>query len=175
LGLDRFFKANAGTAVTTAGSQYTALDNNYADNARNVMYAGAPCSMAWGGQNDDTTKDGLFLAGIGVPFVDGDNRPILSKANAFHSEGWVDIIPSDEQFYIGNSFETFMESPQLVSGSDLTNATPLHLRLKYAKMNDTSGPEQFYESVSNKDVLSSFISVDAVLRMQPDGTLISSV
>ena len=175
LGLDRFFKANAGTTVTTAGSQYAALDNNYADNARNVMYAGAPSAMSWGGQNDDTTKDGLFLAGIGVPFVDGDNRPILSKAPAFHSEGWVDVIPSDEQFYIGNSFETFMAEHSLVSGADLTNATPLHLRLRYAKMNDTSDPEQFYESISNKDVLTSFIHVDAVLRVQPDGTLISSV
>ena len=35
--------------------------------------------------------------------------------------------------------------------------------------------EQFYESISNKDVLTSFIHVDAVLRVQPDGTLISSV
>ena len=87
----------------------------------------------------------------------------------------MDIIPSDEQFYIGNSFETFMAEHSLVSGADLTNATPLHLRLRYAKMNDTSGPEQFYESISNKDVLTSFIHVDAVLRVQPDGTLISSV
>jgi hypothetical protein len=171
LGLDRFFKPKP----TANPDTYTSNNSNLTD-GRNVMYPGAPCAVAWGGSNLPVADSGdKFVSGIGIPFVDGDNKPILSRADAFRGEGWVDVIPSDEQFYIGNSFETFMESPQLVSGSDLTNATPLHLKLKYASLTDTNTPEQFFEHVSNKDVLTSFIHIDSVLRLQPDGTLISSV
>ena len=171
LGLDRFFKPKP----TDNPASYADSNSNLID-GRNVMYPGAPCAVAWGGSDVPAAAgNDLFVSGIGIPFVDGNNKPILSRAKAFRGEGWVDIIPSDEQFYIGNSFETFMESPQLVSGSDLTNATPLHLKLKYASLTDTNTPEQFFEHVSNKDVLTSFIHIDSVLRLQPDGTLISSV
>jgi hypothetical protein len=170
IGLDRFFKSKPTEEPTLYSS------NNNLTDGRNVMYPGAPCAVAWGGSNLPVGDSGdKFVSGIGIPFVDGDNKPILSRADAFHGEGWCDLIPDDSSFFIGNSFETFMESPGLVSGSDLTNATPLHLKLKYANLTDTNAPEQFFEHVSSKDVLTSFIHIDSVLRLQPDGTLISSV
>ena len=77
------------------------------------------------------------------------------------------MIPSDESFYIGCSFETHQEDPELVSGSDLTNATPLHVRLNY------SGETNFYQKRETSDPFTSFVHID-VLRLQSDGTLISS-
>jgi hypothetical protein len=64
------------------------------------MFAGAPTMVAWGGRKTDNSATGdVFVAGLGVPLVDSNNHPILSKSDAFHQDGWVDVIPSDEQFY----------------------------------------------------------------------------
>ena len=145
------------------------------------MFAGAPGVVSWGGTatpvaagqaaNDNAVEQ--YVAGCGIPFVDGDGRPILSKADTFYSPGWVDAVPDDSSFFIANSFETFQENPELVSGSDLTNATPLHLRLEYQQQDDTTN---FFEPLNtNGDVLTSFVHIDSVLRLMPDGTLISSV
>jgi hypothetical protein len=68
-----------------------------------------------------------------------------------------------------------MESPNLISGADLTNATPLHIRLNYKDQTASTGDEQYFENMHTQDVFTSFIHIDSVLRMQPDGTLISSV
>ena len=132
VGLDRFF-LNKPTAQPAAYTDVDkANDNNYKDTAKNVMYAGAPTMVTWGGlKNDGSANNDIFVSGLGVPFVDSNNHPILSKEPAFRQEGWCDLIPSDENFYISNNFETFMENSELVSGSDLTNATPLHIRLIY--------------------------------------------
>jgi hypothetical protein len=105
-----------------------------------------------------------------VPFVDGQRRPILSKLPGFKQAGWVDIIPSDESFYIGCSFETHPEEISLVSGSDLTNSTPLHVRLRYS---ESAG--DFYQPMDGSDPFTSFVHIDAVLRLTPSGELISSV
>ena len=58
----------------------------------------------------------------------------------------------------------------LVSGSDLTNSTPLHVRLRYSTAGGT-----FYEKRENSDPFTSFVHIDAVLRLTPSGELISSV
>lgn len=176
VGLDRFF-LNGPTAQPT---DYTdadkANDNNYSDTAKNVMYAGAPTMVTWGGlKNDLSANNDIFVSGLGVPFVDSNNHPILSKEPAFRQEGWCDLIPSDENFYISNNFETFMENSELVSGSDLTNATPLHIRLIYQGSIKETPNVQYFENMDTQDVFTSFIHIDSVLRMQPDGTLISSV
>jgi hypothetical protein len=140
------------------------------------MYAGAPCNVAWAhskgvlaNAGGDGTKARQAVAGVGIPFVDGQRRPILSKDVGFIKAGWVDIIPSDESFYIGCSFETHPEEVALVSGSDLTNSTPLHVRLRYSTATD------FNELRDNSDPFTSFVHIDAVLRLTPSGELISSV
>ena len=83
------------------------------------------------------------------------------------------ILPIDDSFFLGCNFETHPESSDLVSGSDLTNATPLHLRLEYA--GTANGTANFFEGRDNNDPFTSFVHIDAVLRLQEDGTVISSV
>ena len=168
LGLDRFFKTKS--SATTLGTTNTNLVNG-----KNVMYAGAPCNVAWahsaGVVGDGAgTKTREAVSAIGVPFVDGQRRPSLSKETGFKQAGWVDIIPSDASFYIGCSFETHPEEVSLVSGSDLTNSTPLHVRLRYSTAEGT-----FYEKRQSSDPFTSFVHIDAVLRLTPSGELISSV
>jgi hypothetical protein len=51
----------------------------------------------------------------------------------------------------------------------LTNATPLHVRLNY------SGETNFYQKRETSDPFTSFVHINSVLRLQSDGTLISSV
>ena len=84
-------------------------------------------------------------------------------------------MPQDDAFYLGCSMETHQESPGLVSGQDLTNATPLRLKLVYENFTTDLNKEQFFSHVNGQDPLTSFVHVDAILRLQPDGTLISSV
>jgi hypothetical protein len=140
------------------------------------MYAGSPCNIAWAhtkGVKANGTDGGVArdaVAGLGVPFVDGQRRPILSKSVGFKKAGWVDVVPSDSSFYIGCSFETHPEEASLVSGSDLTNSTPLHVRLRYA-----GGTGDFYEPRQSSDPFTSFVHIDAVLRLTPSGELISFV
>jgi hypothetical protein len=170
VGLDRFSKQ-------TSGKADLANNTNFA-NGSNVMYAGAPCQVVWahtvGVKNEGSTNgNGTARAGVcglGIPFVDGQRRPILSKATGFKQPGWVDIIPSDESFYIGCSFETHPEEVSLVSGSNLTNSTPLHVRLRYS-----TADGDFYEKRQSSDPFTSFVHIDAVLRLTPSGELISSV
>ena len=170
LGLDRFFKTKSSANATQMGT-----NNDNLVNGKNVMYAGAPCNVAWAhsagvanGQAGTKLRDAV--SGLAIPFVDGQRRPILSKETGFKQAGWVDIIPSDESFYIGCSFETHPEEVSLVSGSDLTNSTPLHVRLRYSSENG-----DFYEKRENSDPFTSFVHIDAVLRLTPSGELISSV
>jgi len=168
MGLDRFYSANPAAAPGTYKSQ------NYSRTGKSVMYAGAPCQVAWGHKAASAQINARHIAGIGIPFVDGQNRPILSKRNACAFEGFVEIVPNDDQFYVSCNMETFNATPGLVSGQDLTNATPLHVRLQYASQADTPD-SQFFENLHNQDSFTSFVEVDSILRWQPDGTLISSV
>ena len=143
------------------------------------MYAGAPASVAWAhtattanvpGNNSIGARQ---VAGLGIPFCDGSGRPITSNRVASAFKGWVEVLPEDSGFFIGCNFETFPDEQNFVPGSDLTNATPLHLRLEYDSAVD--GKTNFFEMKDNSDPFTSFVNIDAVLRLQEDGTVVSSV
>ena len=181
-GLDRFFRSQPAAAPSgTAAENNLFITENYKHGSGTVMYAGSPSAFAWGYEKSAVVGSllaGRQLAGIGIPLVDGMNRPILSKRKLAIFEGWLDVVPDDSSFYVGNSFETHMESQELISGSDLTNATPLHVRLKYAShlaADASTDADNFFEDLSASDQLCSMVHIDAVLRVQPDGTVISSV
>ena len=83
LGLDRFFKTTSSANATQMGT-----NNDNLVNGKNVMYAGAPCNVAWAhsagkiGENPGTKLRDAVSA-LGVPFCDGQRRPILSKETGF--------------------------------------------------------------------------------------------
>ena len=80
----------------------------------------------------------------------------------------MDQIPDDSKFYLGMSFETHDEHSSLISGTDLTNTVPLHLNLKF-NMSDSN-----QEKVSQGDIITSFIHYDCILRLEPNGDVITS-
>jgi hypothetical protein len=80
----------------------------------------------------------------------------------------MDQVPDDSKFYIGMSFETHNEHEAMVSGTDLTNTVPLHLNLKF------SGSKNIQEAVNQGDIITSFINYDCVLRLEPNGDVITS-
>jgi hypothetical protein len=180
LGLDRFFTTGPGNAYTAHANAVAAKNTNYEHDSKNIMYAGAPTSVAWAHSVTDATGAAganpiaaRQVAGIGIPFVDGSGRPILSSRVATAFKGWVEVLPDDSGFYIGCNFETFPESQDLVSGSDLSSSVPLHLRLEYDAGVDST--TNFFAMKDNSDPFTSFVALDAVLRVQPDGTVVSSV
>ena len=176
LGLDRFYHATPGNIYTADANSVLLKNNNYELDGKNVMYPGSPCHVAWA---HTASAAGEMLArqvaGIGVPFVDGSNRPILCKRAGTAFKGFVEILPEDSSFFLGCNFETHPESSSLVSGSDLTNATPLHLRMEYATGSDAEGGSNFFQHRDGNDPFTSFVHIDAVLRLQQDGTVVSSV
>jgi hypothetical protein len=174
LGLDRFFKAAPGNAYSGAATK----NNMYEEDGANVMFAGAPTQVAWGygavpGVGGQVTVPEAYVGGIGVPFVDGMNRPILCKNAGISFEGWVEILPEDSSFYLGCNFQSHQESPNLVSGSDLTNASPLLVKLQYDEVGNSS--TNLYEARDPSDQFTSFVAVDSVLRILPNGDVVSSV
>ena len=183
LGLDRFFQGTPGNPYVANDNAVKDKNTNWEPDGKNVMYAGAPCQVTWAHtaavKDDGTAAVGAGamaarqVAGIGIPFVDGQNRPILSQRVGTAFRGWVDAVPDDTSFWIGNSFETHQESPELISGSDLTNSTPLHVRLEYE--GEFVNTTNFFSGKAVSDPFTSFVNIDAVLRLQPDGTVISSV
>ena len=177
MGLDRFFLNGPANPYTVDANAIAAKNTQYEDDSKNIMYAGAPTHVAWAHTASGAGGAGAMAArqvvGCGVPFVDGSNRPILSKRAGTAFKGWIECLPVDESFFLGCNFETHPESSDLVSGSDLTNATPLHLRLEYA--GTANGTANFFEGRDNNDPFTSFVHIDAVLRLQEDGTVISSV
>ena len=181
LGLDRFFKNQAGAAFADAPDSVTApadgtavqSRNNKREKSRQVIYPGSPSPVLFGHEGSaGGTATEKMACGIGIPFVDGNNHPIFSRSAMVYATGWVDIIPTDESFYISQNFETHAETSKLISGSDLTNATPLLCRLTYASSGKATS--DFFDARVNGDVLTSFVHVDSVLRIEPDGTVISS-
>jgi hypothetical protein len=118
-----------------------------------------------------------LACGVGIPFVDGKNRPVFCRTtNNLIFAGWCDILPDDTSFFIGNSFETHHENARLISGADLTNAVPLHCRLEYdSASTNADGGANFFEYMVSGDPLTSFIHYDAVLRIEPDGNTVSSM
>jgi hypothetical protein len=172
LGLDRFFRASPAKPYVAGG--VANKNTNWEEDSKNILYPGAPCQCAWGHLASSAGEMAeRHVAGIGIPFVNGQNQPVLSKHAGVAFDGWCDIIPDDSGFYLGNSFETHQESPELVSGSDLTNSTPLHLKLEY--QGTAEGRDNFFEGRLNSDPFTSFVHIDAVLRLEPDGTLSTSL
>lgn len=181
LGLDRFFASGPANAYEDgAGNELAtnvSLNNQFNMEGKNVMYAGSASAVSWGHTASGAGGVGEMaqrhVAGVGIGFVDGQNRPILSKKACAGFAGFVDCMPSDESFYISNNLETFQESP-LISGSDLSSAVPLFLKLEY-ETNQGSGAESFYEKRDQSDSFQSYIMVDSVLRLMANGQFISSV
>ncbi len=166
IGLERFYKhslANLPTGYTH--DSVTARDN--------CLYAGAPGVVAFFANDEDVENlADTYIGGLGIPFVDGQNLPVFSAQPWVSRKGWVDVIPDDDKFFLGNTFETFgSAAPQLVSGSDLTQATPLLLKLDYQE----PAASNMYAPRKDTDNFTSFVQIDSVLRLQPDGLLISSV
>jgi hypothetical protein len=92
-----------------------------------------------------------------------------SKARFYWNTCVMDQVPDDSKFYIGIKFETHNEHGSMVSGTDLTNTVPLHLNLKF-----NSGENKINEKISNGDIITSFVHYDCILRIEPDGSTISS-
>jgi hypothetical protein len=90
------------------------------------------------------------------------------KARFFWNNCVMDQIPDDSKFYLAMSFETHDEHSSLISGTDLTNTVPLHLNLKF----NTSTSNQ--EKVNQGDIITSFIHYDCILRLEPNGDVITS-
>ena len=83
------------------------------------------------------------------------------------------MIADDSQFYLGCSFESAQESPELVSGSNLTGSTPLIVKLQYDNtVNDT---KNFNEGRDQSDIFTSFVHIDAVLRVTDSGDVMTSL
>ena len=171
VGLDRFFKAEPAVNYGYLASK----GSNYKEKSPNVLYSGSPCMVQCGVMGRAANTSEKILAGVGIPFVDGENKPVFCRtAHNLIVAGWCDILPTDEDFFIGNSFETHHENSRLISGADLTNAVPLHCRLQYSTgSNDTSA--NFFEYREDGDPFTSFVHFDAVLRIEPDGNIISSM
>ena len=193
LGLDRYFKATPAQPYrktsTVSGSENTGVvdetkNNNYEHNSKNILFAGSPSMVAWGhpgvagtvDADDAINKTGIkerHISGLGVSFVDGSNRPVLSRSVGVAFEGWVDCVPDDSAFYLSSSLETFAENPGLVSGSDLSTSVPLQLRLTYEGTQNEA--QHFFEGKTTSDPMTTFVHTDNVLRLTPSGEVISSV
>jgi hypothetical protein len=84
---------------------------------------------------------------------------------------YLDVVADDKDFYIAQSFETHGEHDKLISGTDLTSIVPLHLNVKFAAMDTGGNP---HAPVKQGDLLTCFLHLDSVLRLEPDGSLIAS-
>ena len=173
LGLDRFFNQAPAQNYGLANVKGT----NYKEDSENVLYAGSPCMVKCGVKGRTGATQERLACGVGIPFVDGKNRPVFCRTtNNLIFAGWCDILPDDTSFFIGNSFETHHENARLISGADLTNAVPLHCRLEYdSASTNVDGGANFFQYLESGDPLTSFIHYDAVLRIEPDGNTISSM
>ena len=86
---------------------------------------------------------------------------------------YLDRVPDDKDFYIGQSFETHEEHAAMISGTDMTQTVPLHINVKFGEVANTQGFPN--APVKQGDLLSAFIHYDAVLRIDPSGEVVSSM
>ena len=84
---------------------------------------------------------------------------------------YLDVVADDSDFYIGQSFETHAEHDRIVSGSDMTSVVPLHINMKFSDVALGGNP---HPPVKQCDLLTAFIHVDSILRIEADGSVISS-
>ena len=125
-------------------------------------------SEAYGGDGYMAEEVVGGFASAGVLTKTGAITP-FSAGHDF--ECFLDRIPNDEDFYIGQSFESHEEHDTLISGTDLTNTVPLHINMKF----EDSTTVNALAPVKQGDLLTSFLHYDAVLRVEPDGSCISSM
>ena len=86
---------------------------------------------------------------------------------------YLDLVPDDTDFYIGQTFETHSdEHERLISGMDTSNTVPLHINLTFGTTANENGPNL---PIQQSDLMTAFIHYDAVLRLEPDGSVISSM
>lgn len=133
------------------------------------------------------TKDGMHSAGehtvnammaveprsTSARAIDKDLASFDTTAYGDGSACYLDRIPDDSNFYIGQSFETHEEHEKMISGTDLTNTTPLHINMKF----DTTDKDQgkINAPIKQGDLLTAFLHYDCVLRIEPDGSCVSSM
>ena len=84
----------------------------------------------------------------------------------------MDRVPFDTDYYIGQSFETHEEHEKLISGIDTTNTVPLHINMKFAPTTELTNPNP---PSKQGDLLTAFLHYDAVIRIEPDGSVVSSM
>ena len=137
----------------------------YGNDGYYIMYAGTPCTYRNG--------NGPGYSGVGIPLVDGQGNLIHTKTQALvNVAGYLDVLASDEDFYIGQTFETFDQHGSLISGSDLTRTTPLHLTLNFKDAVDSN--KHINQPLEAGDLATSFVQYDAIMKILPDGLVISS-
>ena len=90
---------------------------------------------------------------------------------------YIQKVPDDTDYFIGQSFETHEEHESMISGMDTTNVVPLHINLKFSSTkNLATGVNPYFNSdIKQGDLLTAFLHYDAVLRIEPDGSVISSM
>jgi hypothetical protein len=124
--------------------------------------------------NDGQNSQGIYNANsyLALPFG-GLTTEKVAGATVYTAGDacYLDRVPSDDDFYIGQSFETHDEHSAMISGTDLTNTVPLHINLKFM---DTGG-DIINPPVKQGDLLTAFLHYDAVLRIEPDGSVVSSM
>jgi hypothetical protein len=177
---------DSGVAVPAGGpihaSPYSGIADIDASAANNVKFGDGSKTKGAGSIVDfdkaDNAKlavasahDGLFGLNIVKEVVVKDrhfNYASNDKARFFWTSCIMDQVPDDSKFYMAMSFETHQEHESMVSGTDLTNTVPLHLNLKF------SGDNHVQEKINTGDIITSFINYDCVLRISPDGNVITS-
>ena len=120
--------------------------------------------------SDNAFQGGSYLADklrLTTTEVGLDNSFVYGAVNAVY----LDVIADDKDFYIGQSFETHAEHDRIVSGSDMTSVVPLHINMKFSDVALGGNP---HAPVKQGDLLTAFIHLDAILRIEPDGSVVSS-
>lgn len=116
------------------------------------------------GGGNGTDLDLGYLHGLVPGAGDHQHHGYLGPAACY-----IDVIPDDKDFYIGQSFEAHEEHDSLISGTDLTNTVPLHVNMRF------DGADGKHEEIAQGDLLTAFIHYDSVLRIEPDGSVVSSM
>lgn len=97
--------------------------------------------------------------------------------NSLAAMCYIQKVPDDSDYFIGQSFETHEEHESMISGMDTTNVVPLHINLKFqTTANNAEGKSKYMNAdIKQGDLLTAFLHYDAVLRIEPDGSVVSSM
>ena len=161
---------------TPTSNKFAIMDHDQYTAGSADEYGGGNDLVAVAGDTSDLDAGATTLAELiqtdGQLDINEDvstNKGRMTARLLFHS-CCLDQIPDDSKFYIGMSFETHDEHEAMVSGTDLTNTVPLHLNLTFK-----TGSDDIQAPVRQGDLITSFIHYDCVLRVEPDGNVVSSM